>query len=102
MPAAAKLVVVVLFTTDRAGGTIAIDVEATLLAGLPSLPAPVVPVTVVVPVAVGVPETVQLMALPGATDVGGVGEHVDVSPGGSAPTEQLAAVAMSVPTLVQL
>ena len=46
-----------------------------LLATLPSLVAPVVPVNVDEPVVVGVPETVQVILAPAATDVGGVGAH---------------------------
>ena len=49
---------------------------AVLLAGLPSLVAPVVPVSVDEPVVVGVPETVQVILAPAATEVGGVGAQL--------------------------
>ena len=46
-----------------------------LLAGLPSFDAPVVPVIVLEPGVVGVPETVHVIDAPGATETGGVGAH---------------------------
>ena len=49
---------------------------AALLAGLPSLVAPVVPAIVLDPMAVGVPETVQVIFAPGATVAGGGGAQV--------------------------
>lgn len=66
---------------------------AVLLAVLRSFVAPVVPVTVTVPAAVGVPETVQVMVPAVATLIGGVGEHDDVSPAGRPEMAQLAASA---------
>ena len=98
-PAAAKPDVVELFEIVNVGGTIAIDVDALLFEGLPSLDAPVVPATGVVPVAVGVPVTVQTIDAPGATDAGGVGEHDATRPAGSAPTEHVALVAVKVEAL---
>ena len=61
---------------------VARTVEAVLLAGLPSLDAPVVPVTVDDPVVVGVPETVHVILAPAANAAGGVGAHDVVRPGG--------------------
>ena len=49
---------------------------AVLLAALPSLVALVVPDSVDEPVVVGVPETVQVILAPAATEVGGVGAQV--------------------------
>ena len=73
-----------------------IDLVAVLLAALPSLVAPVVPVAVMVAGAVGVPETVHVIVAPGATVAAGtVGEQVVVSPAGSPETEQVAFVAVS-------
>lgn len=95
MPTAAKFVVVDVFATVSDGVPIAIDVDAVLLPTLTSLDAPVVPLTVLVPAAVGVPVTVQAMLAPMATVVGGVGVHVDVRPAGSPATEQVALVALS-------
>ena len=64
---------------------------------LMSLVAPVATVTVVVPVAVGVPETEQEMLAPAATVAGGVGEQTPtVTPGGRPEIEQDAAVALVV------
>jgi hypothetical protein len=56
---------------------------AELLTGLLSLLAPVVPVTVTLPNTIGVPLTLQVIVAPGATVVGGVGEHDAVRPAGS-------------------
>ena len=70
------------------------DVVAVLLAAFASLVAPVVPLSVAVPVAVGVPDTVQVMELPGATLVGGTGEHDVVRPAGKPATAQLADAAV--------
>ena len=72
---------------------VAIDAVAMLLAVFPSLVAPVTPVSVLVPTAVGVPETLQVMAAPAATLTGGVGAHDVVKPAGSPATEQVAPVA---------
>jgi hypothetical protein len=55
-----------------------------------------VPGTVVLPFAVGVPETVQTMLAPAATVAGVLGEQLAVSPGGRMPTEHVAAVALNV------
>ena len=49
---------------------------AVLLAALPSLVALVGPDSVDEPVVVGVPETVQVILAPAATEVGGVGAQV--------------------------
>ena len=98
-PAAVKLVVVELFEIDKVGGTIASDVDALLFEALPSLPAPVVPATVVVPDAVGVPVTVQTIDAPGATETGGVGAHDVTSPAGNGPTKHVAPVALNVDAL---
>lgn len=72
---------------------VVIDATAVLLPGMPSLVAPVVPVSDAVPTAVGVPETVHEMVAPGATLVGGAGMHDDVRPAGNPAIEQVAAVA---------
>lgn len=64
---------------------------------LTSLTAPVVTVTVVVPLAVGVPETGHEMLAPAASVVGGAGVHVPtVTPGGRPVTAQVADVALAV------
>jgi hypothetical protein len=68
---------------------------AVLLAVLPSLVAPVVPDNVAAPIVVGVPETVQVMLAPGATDTGGAGTQVVVKPAGKPETAHVAAVAAS-------
>lgn len=59
------------------------EVVAELFAALLSLTAPVVPFSVDVPVAVGVPETVHEIDAPGATVAGGAGVQFDVKPAGS-------------------
>lgn len=74
---------------------VAMMVVAVLLAGLPSLLAPVTPLMVDEPVVVGVPETVQTICAPGVTEAGGVGVHDVVSPAGSPLTAQMALVAAS-------
>ncbi|MEZ5854624.1 MAG: hypothetical protein R3D67_07690 [Hyphomicrobiaceae bacterium] len=74
---------------------VAIDVVAVLLAVTGSFVAPVVPVTVTVPVAVGAPLTVQVMPAPAATVAGGVGVHEVVRPAGRPDTAQLALVALA-------
>lgn len=66
---------------------------AVLLAALPSLVAPVVPDRVDDPVVVGVPETVQVILAPAATETGGVGAHVKLRPDGNPDTAQDALVA---------
>lgn len=71
----------------------AIDPDAVLFAVFGSLLALVVPDTVAVPTAVGVPLTVQVIAAPGAMVAGGTGEHVVVRPAGRPLTAQVAAVA---------
>jgi hypothetical protein len=68
-------------------------VDAASLDGLPSLPAPVVPGTVVVPRAVGVPVTVQTIDVPGATVAGVAGVQFAIKPAGNTPTLQDADVA---------
>lgn len=79
---------------DRSGTMseplIASVVVALLLAALPSFVAPVVPFRVEEPVAVGVPDTVQVIVAPGATVAGGVGEQSEVSPAGNPAIAQLA------------
>ena len=70
-------------------------VVAELLEVTPSLVAPVEPVTVDEPTAVGVPVTLQVMLAPAETVVGGVGVQVVERPAGSPDTEQVAAVADS-------
>ena len=67
---------------------------AVLLAVLRSFVAPVVPVRLEEPTAVGVPATVQVMLAPGATVAGVTGEQVPtVTPVGRPVSEQLAAIA---------
>ena len=74
---------------------VAIDVVAVLFAVLVSLVAPVVPVRVLVPLAVGVPDTVQVIEVFGATLIGcGPGAHDTVRPAGRPPTAHVAAVAV--------
>lgn len=65
-------------------------VVAALFERLPSLPALVVPETVEDATVVGVPETVQVIFAPAATEVGGTGAHVVVKPAGSPLTAQVA------------
>jgi hypothetical protein len=69
-------------------------VTAVLLVLLPSLVAPVVPLTVDVPGVVGVPVTVQRICALGATDAGGLGVQDVERPAGKPVTAQLAAVAV--------
>ena len=78
---------------DMSEPAVALTVLALLLAGLPSLLAPVVPETDEEPVVVGVPETVQTICAPAATEAGGVGVHDVVRPAGKPVTAQLAEVA---------
>lgn len=87
-------------STDISEPVTAIDVVAELLPPVPvppllSLVPPVVPVTVTVPVAVGVPDTEQVIAADGAIFVGGVGEHDVVRPAGSPATAHVAFVAVT-------
>ena len=83
---------------------VAMVVLAVLFEVLPSLVAPVVPLTGSLPGAVGVPETVQVILAPGATVAGGEGAHDAVTPGGRPETAQLAFVAaiIGAPPLVQV
>ena len=67
---------------------------AVLLAALPSLVAPVVPVNVDEPGEVGVPETVQVIAPPAATVAGGVGVHDVLRPAGRPDSAHDAEVAV--------
>ena len=73
----------------------AIVVVAVLLAAFPSLVAPVVPVNVLEPGVVGVPETVHAILAPGATVAGGVGEQLVVNPAGRPLTAHVAFVAVT-------
>jgi hypothetical protein len=66
---------------------------AVLFKALPSFVAPVVPVTVELPGAVGMPVTVHEIDAPGATLVGGDGTHANERPDGRPLTAQVAAVA---------
>jgi hypothetical protein len=67
---------------------------AVLFGRLRSLVAPVVPVTVTVPAAVGVPETVHVIVEPGVTIAAGdVGEQTLDKPAGSPLMAHVAAVA---------
>jgi hypothetical protein len=71
-----------------------IDAVAVLLPRLTSLVAPVVPLSVALPTAVGVPDTVHVIAAPGATDAAGTdGAQTVLKPAGRPATAQLAAVA---------
>ena len=83
---------------------VVINAPAVLLAALPSLVAPVVPVNVLEPTVVGVPDTVQVTVAPAATVAGTVGEHDVVSPGGRPLTAHDAVVALTAgaAALVQL
>lgn len=80
VPAYGVPTIAVVGRADRSGvmsePTAPIVTVAVLLAGLPSLVAPVVPAIVLDPTAVGVPETVQVILAPGATVVGGIGAQV--------------------------
>ena len=71
------------------------DAAAVLFAGAPSLVAPVLPMSVLEPTVVGVPVTVQVMAAPGATLTGGVGEQEVVRPAGKPVTAHVADVAVT-------
>ena len=72
---------------------IASAVVAVLLAALGSLEAPVVPVSVAFPTAVGVPETVHTIDAPAATVTGGEGTHVVINPTGNPLIAQVAPAA---------
>ena len=95
LPGAEKFAADALFATDSAGVAMAIVVDAVLLAVLPSLVAPVLPLTAVEPAAVGVPVTVHVIEPPAAILAGVAGEQVAVKPGGSVPTEHDADVAVT-------
>lgn len=82
-------------STDMSEPVTAIEVVAELLPEFESFVAPVVPETLTVPVAVGVPETVQVMTPDGATLVGGVGEQLVVKPAGRPATAHVAAAAVT-------
>ena len=71
----------------------AIAVEAVLLNAKPSLSAPVVPFTVALPVAVGIPVTVHVIVPSGFTVAGGVGVHDVLRPAGRPETAHVAFVA---------
>ena len=73
----------------------AMEVVPVLFAVLPSLVAPVVPLTVLVATAVGVPYTVHVIEAPAATAAGGDGTHDVVRPAGKPLTAHDAAVAPS-------
>ncbi|MEZ5854626.1 MAG: hypothetical protein R3D67_07700 [Hyphomicrobiaceae bacterium] len=93
-PTDENVVAVVLFATVNTGCTALSVAVAELLAGLPSLVAPVVPLTSEDPDAVGVPVTVHVMTMPALSELTGVvGEHVALRPAGSPATEQVAFVA---------
>jgi hypothetical protein len=87
---------------DMSEPDVAIDAVAVLLPPVPAPPlvsfeAPVVTVTMLEPLAVGVPVTVQEMLVPAATVAGGAGVQVPtLTPGGRPATEQLAFVAAAV------
>lgn len=66
---------------------------AVLLAALPSLVAPVVPLAVNDPAAVGVPVTEHEMVAPGATVAGGAGMQFALRPAGRPLIAQAALVA---------
>ena len=68
-------------------------VVAVLFVELPSLVAPVVPLTTELPDVVGVPETVQVMLAPAATAAGVAGTQTVESPAGKPLTAHVAAVA---------
>jgi hypothetical protein len=74
------------------------------LVGLLSLPAPVEPFSVLVPVLTGVPETVQVILAPAATVAGGVGEQLVLRPAGRPliAHEAFVADAVAVAELVQV
>ena len=62
---------------------VVMEPAAVLLAGLPSFPALVVPLSSDVATAVGVPETVQVIDAPGTRLIRWLGTHVYVKPAGS-------------------
>ena len=83
------------FVTESDGVPIAIVRVAVLLDVLSSFEAPVVPLTVLDPAAVGVPVTVQVMLAAAAMVAGGVGVQDVVKPAGKPATAQSAAVALA-------
>lgn len=80
---------------DTSEPTTASIVDAVSLAGFKSLEAPVVPLMVALPTAVGVPETVHVIDAPAANGVavGTVGEQLCVKPAGRPVTAQEAPMA---------
>ena len=64
--------------------------------------APVVPLIAMGPVVVGVPDSVQVMDAPGATLVGGVGEHVSVNPVGTLVAHVAAVAAIVADTFLHV
>lgn len=82
-------------STDMSEPVTVIDVEAVLFDVFESFVAPVVPEIDAVPVAVGVPETVQLTVPEGATLAGGVGVQEVVNPAGKPVTAHDAFVAVT-------
>jgi hypothetical protein len=95
VPGVVKLAVGDDLARAMTGSTMLIAAVAVLLDAIASLLAPVVPVTVLVPVAVGVPETVHVIAAPAATVVGGAGAHDDDNPVGNPVMAQVACVALT-------
>ena len=93
-----------LLATVTAAGVLVVSVAvAVLLAGVMSLLAPVVPVTVTVPAVVGVPLIVHTMvALTASVVCGEVGLHVAVRPAGRPVTSQVALLATAVPLFLQV
>lgn len=84
--------------SDPVTVTLAVDVllPPVVVPPFVSFVAPVVVVTVDVPVAVGVPETEQVIEAPAATVAGGVGVQVPmVTPAGRPVVEQVALVALA-------
>lgn len=98
-PTVANEVVVDDLTMLKAGVPIASVAIAELLAALSSFVAPVVPLSVELPAAVGVPETVQSIEAPAATVVGVEGAHDAVKPAGSPLIAHDAAVAATAGAL---
>ena len=88
-------VVVDAFVTERDGVPIAIVRVAVLLDVLSSFVAPVEPLTVLDPAAIGVPVTVQVMLAAAAIVAGGVGVQDVDRPAGKPATAQVADVALA-------
>ena len=89
-----------LVVTDR----VAVLLPPVVVPPFESLIAPVVAITVTLPVDVGIPDTEQEMLAPGATAAGGVGVQVPtVTPGGRPEMLQVALLAepVAVALLVQ-